>query len=77
MAEKVAVTGRVELVIHQVGAEETTRHRRSRTGKSNQRGASPNREVREGRVVRRMALFRSLAGSISHREARGVCLNHR
>ena len=41
----VVVTGRVEPVIHQVATEETTRHQRSRTGKSNQRGAPPNREV--------------------------------
>lgn len=45
---KAVVTGRVEPVIHRVGTEETTRHQRSRTGKSNQRGAPPNREAREG-----------------------------
>jgi len=43
--ERVAVTGRVEPVIHRVGKEETTRHQRSRIDKGNQRGASSNRKI--------------------------------
>jgi len=39
----VMLTGRVEPVIHRVGAEGTIRHQRSRTDKGNQRGAPPNR----------------------------------
>ena len=78
-AEKVVIlTGRVEPVIHQVETEETTRHQRSRTGKSNQRGSLPNREMREGFVVRRMALVCALASPDSRCGDRGVSpgLNH-
>lgn len=74
MAEKVVVvTGQVEPVIHQAGTEETTRHQRSRIGKSNQCVAPPNREVREGWVVRRMALAGGLASPVSRRGACYVC----